>query len=49
VIDAFGADEFRLSLNPAEGPLISAGVKNSVGDILIHQGSKIIKNIRIME
>jgi hypothetical protein len=51
VIDVYGGDDFRISLKEPEADrgakpaLIVKGSKNGMGDLLIHHGTQIIKNI----
>jgi hypothetical protein len=50
VIDVYGSEDFRISLKEPEAAgskpaLIVQGSKNGMGDLLIHRGAQIIKNI----
>jgi hypothetical protein len=46
VIDIYGEGDFRVTVHaPEGGRLLASGSKSGVGDMLIHHGTRIIKNI----
>jgi hypothetical protein len=46
VIDVYGEDDYRMSVKaPEGGTLLTPGNKSGMGDLLIHHGTQIIKNI----